>query len=67
MNVAELIAYLQTQPQYLTVVYSLYSERCMLTTKDIMIIEACEVRPDGWVANKRPDKPVQTYLALPGN
>jgi hypothetical protein len=67
MTVAELIAYLQTQPQDLQVAYSLYSEQCLLGADDIQIAECGELRPDGWIHNKRPDKPVQSYLLFPGN
>ena len=35
--------------------------------QDITIEELCEVRSDGWVANKRPDKPKALYLLFPGN
>lgn len=67
MTVAELIAFLQTQPQELQVAYGLYSEQCLLELEDINIVEACEPRNDGWIQNKRPDKPTQRYLMFPGN
>ena len=67
MTVAELIAFLQTQPQDLPVAYRLYSEQCLVQTGDIRIAEACKPRKDGWVHNKRPDKATQLYLMLPGN
>ena len=67
MTVAELIAYLQTQPQHLLVAYQTCSEHCLLEAKDIEIAEGCVARPDGWIQNKRPDKPTQTYLMFPGN
>lgn len=67
MTVSELIAFLQTQPQDLQVAYMCYSEHVLLETDEIEIYEACEPRPDGWIHNKRPDKPVQTYLMFPGN
>lgn len=67
MNVAELIEFLKTQPQDLQVIYQCCSEHNSLEVKDIFIGEACEARPDGWVANKRPDKPVIQYLVFPGN
>lgn len=67
MTVAELIAYLQTQPQDIEVAYDIYSEHCLLKAKDIQLYEACEPRHDGWIQRKRPDKPVRTYLMLPGN
>lgn len=67
MTVAELIAYLQTQPQELQVAYRCYSEQVLLEAKEIEIAEKCQLRPDGWIQDKRPDKPTQTYLLLPGN
>ena len=67
MTVAELIDYLQTQPQDMQVAYDLFSEHSLLEVGDIRLYEACEPRPDGWIQRKRPDKPVRTYLMLPGN
>lgn len=67
MKVSELIDYLKTQPQHLTVVFRCYSESCILEAKDIKIEELCAPRDDGWVPNTRPDKATQTYLVLPGN
>jgi len=67
MTVAELIAYLQTQPQDMQVAYDCYSEHCLLEATDIRLHEACEPRPDGWIHDKRPDMPVRTYLMLSGN
>ena len=67
MTVAELIAYLQTQPQELQVACACYSEQCILEADEIQVTEACEPRADGWVQRKRPDKPTQPYLLFPGN
>jgi hypothetical protein len=67
MTVAELIAFLQTQPQDMAVAYCCCSEHCLLEAKDIGPVEACEPRPDGWIQRKRPDMPARTYLMLPGN
>lgn len=67
MTVAELIAYLQTQPQELQVAYECFSELCLLESRDIEHVEACEPRPDGWIQEKRPDMPVRRYLMFPGN
>lgn len=67
MNVSELIEFLKTQRQDLQVIYQCCSENALLETKDIYVGEACEPRPDGWVANQRTDKPTKTYLVLPGN
>ena len=67
MTVAELIAFLQTQPQELQVAYRCYSEQVLLDATEIEIAEKCSPRPDGWIQDKRPDKPTQTYLLLPGN
>ena len=67
MTVAELIAFLQTQPQELQVAYRCCSEQVLLEAKEIEIAEKCPPRPDGWIQDKRPDKSTQTYLLLPGN
>lgn len=67
MNVSELISFLQTQPQHLTVVYRIHSEQCVLEKDEIEIRDLCEPRPDGWVHDKRPDKATQFFLVLPGN
>lgn len=67
MTVAELIQLLQSKPQDLLVVYHCYSEQVLLETNDIMLSEGCIPRKDGWVEDKRPDKPVQKYLSFPGN
>jgi hypothetical protein len=67
MTVAELIKLLKTYPKDLPVAYRLHSEQCMLEAKDIEVKRLCEEREDGWVANKRPDKPTIEYLVLPGN
>lgn len=67
MTVAELIAHLQTQPQELQVAYHLFSECALMEAKEISVQEMCVARPDGWIHEKRPDKPSQTYLVFPGN
>jgi len=67
MNVSELISFLKKQPQELHVAYSIFSEQCLLRLEDIKIKEFCEPRPDGWIHNKRSDKPTQLYLLFPGN
>ena len=67
MTVAEFIGFLQTQPQGIQVAFCLYSEQVLLHPKQIQVVELCEAREDGWIQNKRPDMPTQTYLLLPGN
>jgi hypothetical protein len=67
MTVAELIAYLQTQPQDLLVAYRMYSEQVLLEEGNVFIGTFCQPRNDGWVPDARPDKPTQRYLVLPGN
>jgi hypothetical protein len=67
MTVAQLIAFLQTQPQDLPVAYCCYSEQVLLEADDIRLVEACKPRPDGWIQDKRPDKETQMYLLFPGN
>ena len=65
ITVKELIESLKDYPQDLLVVYSLYSEQILLEEDDLEVEELCLPRNDGWVANKRPDKPRQNYLVLP--
>lgn len=67
MTVSELIAFLQTKPQDLTVIYQCCSEYNTLEAEQITIEEHCAARPDGWVQVNRGDKPGRTYLVLPGN
>lgn len=67
MTVAELICYLQTQPQDAHVAYRRYSEQCALEAKDIDVEDLCEARPDGWIQDARKDMPTQRYLFFPGN
>lgn len=67
MTVAELITFLQTQPQDIQVAYEIYSEQQLLAVEEITIGEYCAPRPDGWVHSARPDKPTQKYLVFPGN
>lgn len=67
MKVSELIAFLQTQPQDLQVVYACYSEYCLLDSGEIKVEPLCLPRPDGWVHCYRKDMPSQDYLCFPGN
>lgn len=67
MTVKELIEFLQAQPQNLQVAYRMYSEQCLLESKDIEIRDLCVARPDGWIQSHRGDMPTQTYLLFPGN
>jgi hypothetical protein len=67
MTVAELILFLQKQPQDLQVAFRLCSEQCLLTEEEIKIAEACVPRSDGWIQNRRADMPTQEYLMFPGN
>ncbi len=46
MTVSELIAFLQTQPQDISVAFALYSEYTMLEFSDITVEELCEARPE---------------------
>ena len=67
MTVAELIAFLQTQPQDLQVAYERNSEQCLLEANELHQEVCCEPRADGWIHDQRPDKATQTYLMFPGN
>ena len=67
MKVSELIEFLKTQPQEIEVAYQVYSEQALLEADCIGVEELCEPRADGWIQNKRPDKPTRQYLVFPGN
>lgn len=67
MTVADLITFLKRQPKDLPVAYRCFSEQVLLGADEIIVVEAGKPRPDGWIQNKRPDKPTQKYLMLPGN
>lgn len=67
ITVADLIAFLQTQPQDLPVAFRCFSEQCLLSLSQIEVATACAPRPDGWVQHGRDDKPQQQYLMFPGN
>lgn len=67
MTVADLIAYLQTQPQEIAVAYRRFSEQVLLQASEIMIAHECEPRPDGWIQNARPDMKTRPYLMFPGH
>jgi hypothetical protein len=67
MQVKELIELLKTYPEGLEIVYQQYSEHCLMDPRDITIETLSTVRPDGWVHDKRPDRPRQQYVVFPGN
>lgn len=67
MTVKELIAFLKKQPQGIEVTYQACSENCKLQASNIRVEELGPERDDGWVENKRPDKPSKAYLRFPGN
>jgi hypothetical protein len=67
MTVADLVTYLQTQPQDLLVAYRCCSEQVLLEKSEISIVQLCEPRADGWIQNKRPDMTSRAYLLFPGN
>lgn len=67
MTVKELICFLEKQPQDLEVANRIYSEQALLEETEITIEELCLPRNDGWIADKRPDKPSKKYLVFPGN
>lgn len=67
ITVADLIEYLKKQPQDLPIAYDLHSEQVLMELDQINIEELCEPRNDGWLHDKRPDKPFRQYLVFPGN
>lgn len=66
ITIADLVTHLQTFEQTLPVCYRLFSEQCLLglDERDVAVVECCEPRPDGWVEDKRPDKPSVKYLKI---
>jgi len=66
-TVGDLIKFLQRFPQHILVGYQKYSECCLLDIDDISLEEMQPPRGDGWIHEKRPDKPSQEYLIFPGN
>lgn len=67
ITVAELIAFLQTQPQDLPVAYDKYSEQKLMELREIRVVTACAPRADGWIHELRSDRTQQQYLMFPGN
>lgn len=65
--VKDLISFLQTQDAEMPVAIEMYSEQCLLELDGIRVEELCDPRNDGWIQNKRPDKPSRPYLIFPGN
>ena len=66
-TVADLIKYLQQQPQDLPLAYALHSEYCLLELRDIQVMSLAFPRVDGWIHNFSPSVPQQKYLVFPGN
>ena len=67
MRVIDLIKYLQEMPPEMIIAYTCCSEQILMELEQITVKDMCFPRPDGWVQNKRPDMPSQTYLLFPGN
>lgn len=67
MTVSQLIEHLRTLPGDLLVAYDKFSEQCLMTVEDIMVMDLCHPRADGWIQDKRPDMPTQKYVVFPGN
>lgn len=67
MKVKELIEYLKTFNQELPVAVEKFSEQLLLEKSHLSVESLCLPRPDGWIGNARPDKPLQEYLTIEGN
>ncbi len=67
ITVAQLIEHLKTFDQGLPVAYQIHSEQCLMDLADIAVAHLSVARPDGWVADARPDQPTTPYLLFPGN
>lgn len=64
MKVADLIEILKTFDPELPVAIPQWSENVLLEEEGVSVAELCEDRGDGWIANKRPDKPTIKYLVI---
>lgn len=64
MTVAELIELLKKHPQDLQVIIPCCSEYVIFGEKSPQVVDKCIARPDGWVEEKRSDKPTQKYLLI---
>jgi hypothetical protein len=67
MKVRDLILLLQEHDPDMPVCYSVFSEQAELEPELIEVEELCLPRDDGWIHDKRSDKPFQKYLVFPGN
>lgn len=67
MTVSDLIRKLGEYDPSLPVCYRCFSEYLELEAKDITTQWLQPPRADGWVHDKRPDKPAIEYVAFPGN
>lgn len=67
VTVKELIEFLKNQPESLPVAFDIYSEYALLQLNHITVKSLQQNRPDGWIHDKRPDKPVIDYLVFPVN
>lgn len=67
MTVAELIAFLQTQPQEMPILFQQYSDYTELRAEQINVEEHGVQRGDGYVGRARPDQPSRKFLVFPGN
>ena len=67
MIVKELIEFLQDCPQDMLIAYKFCSDWALMEMRDIDTVEACEPRADGYIQDKRPDRPIVKYLLFPGN
>jgi len=67
MNVRELIELLKEYDPDLLVAYQCYSEQLLLEAGQLEVKNLGLPRADGWVSNRRSDKPTTPYLVFPGN
>lgn len=67
MTVGDLIKALGKFDKDALVCYRCCSEKCLLEPDDMEEQMLVEPRPDGWVANARPDKKLVKYVVFPGN
>lgn len=67
ITVKELKEILNKYDENLPVAFRMFSEYALLEESELEIKELQPPREDGWVHDKRPDKPYIQYLVFPGN
>lgn len=64
MRVSELIEELKKHPLDMIVIMDKHSE--YIAIRNVLEVDACEPRYDGWIHEARPDKPKKKYIWIGG-